>query len=115
MEDIDLDQLKVRDIPLLVSAFRGAQLATRMAYSERASLVAFLSRVFESHWSFDPKEPDFPVVCIHTPEGQMAWHIAPADVDFFDLLSAPDHYDGHSTKAKYDRLSRLTKADIVQE
>lgn len=80
---------------------------TKNAYRERAQLVAFLSRLFPSHWTVDPSSPSWPVVCIHSPEGQMCWHIAPEDSDLFRLPDGPAHYDGHSTEEKYLRLSLL--------
>lgn len=79
------------------------------AYSERARLVAFLSRVYPSHWAEDPESPGWPVICVHSPAGQLCWHIGPNDVHLFppDLDTRANDWDGHSTEEKYGRLARL--------
>jgi hypothetical protein len=78
-------------------------------YRERAHLVAHLARTHEAHWSVDPDEPDWPVICVHTPAGQLAWHIAASDLDLFPpgLPTRPSDWDGHSTAEKYTRLGEL--------
>jgi hypothetical protein len=79
-------------------------------YRERAHLVAFLAAAYNSTIGFtDPDEPDWAVVTIDTPEGQMAWHISPDDMDLFGHVSNyPDaRWDGHTTEEKYERLRAL--------
>lgn len=81
-------------------------------YRERAMLLAHLSTFHPSHLMVDAEgEAGFQtVVCIHTSEGQMGWHIADEDVDLFDhLWTRENHYDGHTTEDKYERLNRVTK------
>lgn len=79
------------------------------AYRERASLVAHLARTYDAHWAVDPAEPAWPVICIHTPAGQMAWHVGQGDVGLFpaDVPTRPTDWDGHTTDEKYARLARL--------
>lgn len=80
-------------------------------YRERAHLVAFLAATYDSTIGFtDPNEPDWAVVTISTPEGQMTWHISPDDMDLFGHVDDhPDaYYDGHTTEEKYERLRALT-------
>lgn len=80
-------------------------------YRERAHLVAFLAAAYDSTIGYtDPDEPDWAVVVIRTPEGQMTWHISPDDMDLFDHVERePEHvWDGHTTEEKYERLKALT-------
>lgn len=82
------------------------------AYRERARLVAHLASLHPSHIGpTDPAMPDWPVVIIETPAGQMSWHIAPRDVSLFAHVrpsSAVDRaWDGHSSEEKYERLQAL--------
>lgn len=84
------------------------------AYRERAFLVAHLAAIHPSRVAYsDPSTPEWLVVTIATPTGQMAWHIAPGDVDLFDGDATLDEssweWDGHSTDEKYSRLRELTK------
>lgn len=79
-------------------------------YRERARLVLFLTKIFVSYGGFtDPEEPDWLVVYVETPEGQLSWHISPDDLDLFGHLSlvTENSWDGHTTKEKYERLARL--------
>lgn len=79
-------------------------------YRERARLVSFLTKIFVSYCGFtDPEEPDWLVVYVETPEGQLSWHISPEDADLFGHLSmiTENRWDGHTTKEKYERLARL--------
>lgn len=80
-------------------------------YRERAQLVAHLASLYPSTIGVtDPTAPDWAVVLINTPVGQMSWHIARSDLDLFDHVPW-DHngeWDGHSTDEKYARLRELT-------
>jgi len=94
----------------------------RMAYRERAQLIAVLAAAYPAVLSTDAAEPDRPdVVYIRTLRGQMSWHLAAADAtEFFPHVPrvAPDHpsarWDGHTTPDKYARLQRLV-SDINSE
>lgn len=82
-------------------------------FRERAALVAFLTNIYPASIAYnDPDEPDWPVVYVETPEGQLSWHIHEDDLDLFngvDIRRGADApaWDGHSTDEKYQRLSRL--------
>jgi hypothetical protein len=84
-------------------------------YTERAVLVSFLCQLYPSVMSYnDPAEPDWAVVYIDTPAGQLSWHIAPKDVMLFAHISPPvdandrrARWDGHTTRQKYLRLGDL--------
>lgn len=79
-------------------------------YRERAFLTSYLSKQFPSRLSYsDPNEPDWAVLYVYTPEGQLSWHISPDDMDLFEHLAIVSgvEWDGHTTEEKYERLSRL--------
>lgn len=80
-------------------------------YTERAMLVAHLAARHESCFVQDSNEPDWPVVLIDLPTGQVSWHIAPDDVKYFPHVAwdLTKEWDGHSTEEKYQRLNALTK------
>jgi hypothetical protein len=97
----------------MLEGFRGGPTPTPLdaAYREGARLVAYLTRVHRAsaHWAVDPAEPDWPVICIHTPAGQMSWHVGRSDLELFpaDLPTRPSDWDGHTTEQKHARLARL--------
>lgn len=83
-------------------------------YRERAALVAFLASRFPAVIAYsDPAEPDWPVIYIDGPAGQMSWHLAKGDLPLFLHVPrvAPSdpraRWDGHSTPEKYQRLAAL--------
>jgi|GEM_PF-2435163 len=82
-------------------------------YRERAHLVANLASRYPAVIA-TTDEPDWPVIYIDTPTGQLSWHLAVADLDLFDHVTrvpASDpraRWDGHTTAEKYDRLDALT-------
>lgn len=84
---------------------------TDAVYRERAQLVAFMAAVYPS--VIMHPEPSWSLVYIETPEGQMSWHIAAADVDLFThvrrVTTADYVWDGHSTDEKYERLRKLVR------
>jgi hypothetical protein len=81
------------------------------AYGERAHLVAYLAACYPSAIDDgDDHDPDWPVIAITTPSGQMTWHIALGDLDAFDHIPGGSvEWDGHTTEEKYRRLARLTR------
>lgn len=85
----------------------------RALYRERAALVAYLAAVHPAAIGTDPAQPDWPVVYVDTPAGQMSWHISRDDLDLFPHVPAyrpAPEWDGHTTEQKYDRLRILTHA-----
>lgn len=80
-------------------------------YSERAHLVALLAALYPSTWNFsDPENPEWPVVYVQLPTGQASWHIDPVDWWMFGGVKKDPavQWDGHSTRAKYRRITALT-------
>lgn len=86
-------------------------------YRERARLVAHLASLYPSVLAYsDPAEPDWPVLTVNAPTGQMSWHISPDDLDLFghvEQVTDTDDprviWDGHTTEQKYDRLALLIR------
>ncbi|WP_143020280.1 hypothetical protein [Sinosporangium album] len=88
-------------------------------YSERSALVAHLAALHPSLISYnDPEEPEWPLVYIDTPEGQLSWHIAPSDLYLFAHVPIVGNdvavWDGHDTPEKYRRLRALTARNLTE-
>jgi len=84
----------------------------RLVYRERNQLVLLLTKIYPSHlskhtakeWEDDWRN----IVCIHTPKGQATWHIHDTEVNKFGhLMYRSDHWDGHTTNNKYNRLEKI--------
>lgn len=83
------------------------------AYRERARLVAHLASLYPSQIAHtDLEAPDWAVVTVEGPTGQMSWHVAPRDMDLFEHVERQNGlvlpWDGHTTEQKYERLRQLT-------
>lgn len=82
-------------------------------YRERAHLPAILAALYPAVISAnDPEEPDWPVVYIETPRGQMTWHLSQTDLDLFSCPHVAGNdpraqWDWHTTEEKYRRLQLL--------
>ncbi len=81
---------------------------TNDAYAERNRLVALLSKLFPGSLEVDPKEPDWPVVIIELPTGQVSWHVPKAQLEWFvHLPSGLFVWDGHTTDEKHRRIEAM--------
>jgi hypothetical protein len=82
------------------------------AYWERGQLVAYLSRQFDSHIINASGHDSWPIVCIHSPKGQLSWHIPSSELQYYVGLPVgrKSDWDGHTTEEKYARLWELTNA-----
>lgn len=87
------------------------QSAPSEAYFDRnqaAQLLAVLASA--AGWRVgvgsDPAEPNWPVLYVDTPEGQVSWHL-PKNELMVDLPSYDGEWDGHSVKEKRQRIARL--------
>ncbi|SDM76817.1 WDGH domain-containing protein [Streptomyces wuyuanensis] len=103
----------VEDVADVRDAMLRAEQERDGAYRERAQLVAHLASIYPSHIGYtDRSAPDWAVVIVQTPTGQMSWHVAPSDMDLFEHVprSRPGGpgWDGHTTEQKYKRLRALT-------
>lgn len=84
------------------------------AYKERNQLVAFVSKLYPSHLCRHPNDDKTWeatwrwIVCIHSPNGQLTWHIHDREKKLFKHLKIKkEHWDGHTTEQKYNRLARI--------
>lgn len=92
--------------------------ALNAAYRERAHLVAHLAASYPSTIGYhDPHEPDWAVVIIDLPTGQVSWHVSPQDMDLFTRVRHTEisTWDGHTTEEKYARLDAHTRALAQKE
>jgi hypothetical protein len=97
--------------------------AKNNAYWERNQLVAYLAKQYDSHMVRHPDsdkdwEDDWRyIICIHTPTGQMTWHIHDNDaIDTFGFVEVDptgEHWDGHTTSVKYNRLRTLAEQRAI--
>jgi hypothetical protein len=107
-----------RHVQLIVPDLERAEAERDGAYRERAHLVAHLAAIHPSHIGYtDPNAPDWAVVIIETPTGQMSWHIADRDMDLFGHVRPTNRicrgWDGHTTDEKYERLQALVRGEGV--
>jgi hypothetical protein len=103
------------DRHVLLAALQEATERVAVAYAER-NLVAQLAAYFAADgdwpvwWGVDPAEPEWPVLYIEGPTGQLSWHLPKAEAigtypDFGGHFAPPGpEWDGHSTETKDDRI-----------
>ena len=101
-------------------AEEGKQLedSKNQAYWERNQLLVLLSKIYPSHLCEHPDDDLYWdaewrwIVCIHIPNSQATWHIHDSEKHFFDHLEIKDaHWDGHTTKEKYERIKNIKNDD----
>lgn len=90
---------------------RQSSSALDAAYAERNAVVLAFAHMAElMGWAVgkavDEAEPDWPVLLIDTPAGQVSWHFQAHELPP-TVPTYPGEWDGHDTPEKYDRLSRL--------
>lgn len=86
---------------------------TDVVYRERHHVIAHLAAIYPAVMvlNADQDEPDWPVLFLELPTGQVSWHIAPADMDLFRHVPiGTTQWDGHDVAEKYRRLDEHTKA-----
>ena len=89
-----------------------------IVYRERHHLIAHLAAAYPSVLVYraDPDAPDWPVIFIDLPTGQVSWHINPEDLDLFEHVTVgTGTWDGHTTDEKYARLDAHTRALAQKE
>ena len=88
------------------------------AFYERNLLIATLARFWPSHLSLSKKHEEHKstdinrkwVVCIHSPAGQLAWHLTneEATSELFKWLEKRENdWDGHKSAEKPERLLQV--------
>lgn len=94
--------------------------ADRELYRERAHLVAVLTAHYPARLACnDHTEPGLSVLYLHTPAGQVSYHVAPDDLDLFEHVPYADGdrsvfavWDGHSKAEALDRLRTLAAPNL---
>lgn len=84
-------------------------------YEERDLLVRALSLLYPSHLMRHHSARNLkPVVCIHTPAGQLAWTLMGGDDEararYRHLEWRDNDWDGHKTSDRIERLTALHAA-----
>lgn len=83
------------------------------AYAQRNMLVGALSKLFPAWVSTDPSEPNWPVVMIELPTGQISFHVTRKErYSVFahlgtDLPGNCSGWDGHDDAEKWRRICVL--------
>lgn len=109
-----------KNAKLFNERLEAAQLIIQQAYSERNALVCVLSKLWPSHLCEHPVDPKWDkewlwVVCIHSPVGQLSWHIHISELEnFAHLKRKANDWDGHTTEEKYKRLAELQPSITIQ-
>jgi len=84
-------------------------------YDERNRVVAALAALaMHLGWQAGVRQdedgdPEWPVVLIDTPKGQVSWHVRRTQLQLFHFL--PEYgkpWDGHTTEDKYERIAALS-------
>ena len=78
------------------------------AYYDRnqaAMLAAKLATLWgiKVGWRLDPSEPEWPVLSIELPTGQVSWHIPEAEAANLQLPNQTE-WDGHTVEEKRKRI-----------
>jgi len=84
-----------------------------ITYRERHHLIAHLAAIYPAVMVLNADEdaPDWPVIYITLPTGQVSWHIAPHDMDLFHHVPiGTAGWDRHDVMEKYRRLDAHTQA-----
>ena len=84
-------------------------------FRERHHLVAHLAALYPSVMvlNADPDAPDWPVIYITLPTGQVSWHISPGDMDLFRHVRVGSaEWDGHDVVEKYRRLDEVCRTGL---
>jgi hypothetical protein len=82
------------------------------AYFDRNQLaLAFARLAFEKGWpagvKADPADPDWPVLYVDTPFGQVSWHLPAAELAPYVFRPYEGTWDGHDVEEKRRRLAAL--------
>jgi hypothetical protein len=83
------------------------------AYIDRNLAVQLLAKLAEEKGYAvglrkDPEEPEWPVLMIDLPTGQVSWHLPAAEV-VGKWSEYPDGWDGHTTEEKRERIRRFVE------
>lgn len=82
------------------------------AYFDRnQAVMAFARLAMEKKWKtgirVDPEEPDWPILYVKTPQGQVSWHLPVSEIDLNEWPVFGEEWDGHSLEDKRQRMAQL--------
>ena len=80
------------------------------AYREVNELASALASLFPSWVGVDPSEPDWPVLYVQLPTGQVSWHIGKDDADLIEGIAREGSaWEGHTREDRSARLQALVE------
>ena len=79
------------------------------AYFDRNLLaLAFARMALDRGWTAgvrtDPDDPDWPILYVDTPHGQVSWHLPAREFDLSAWPAYPGTWDGHDLEEKRRRI-----------
>lgn len=89
------------------------------AYFDRNQLALAFARLAQARgWrvgiGVDPAEPDWPVLYVDTPEGQVSWHLKKDEVEVAAWPAYAGKWDEHDVATKRARLARLVAVALPE-
>lgn len=88
-------------------------------FTERTRLLAFFTTMNPAVIAYNDKDtPEWPVLYVKTPTGQMTWHIAAHDMHLLNhvpIVAKDDEraqWDGHTSEEKYKRLQETVEISV---
>lgn len=89
-------------------------------YSQRNRVVCLAAKLAMLHCMktglrYDPEQPEWPVVMIDLPNGQVSWHISRRDYKFYFgfLHEYVGEWDGHDMVEKHKRICDFASTDFT--
>jgi hypothetical protein len=84
------------------------------AYFDRNQAAMALAKLAQTHgmkvgWHFDKNEPDWPVLIIDLPTGQVLWHL-PKEEAIGNFPVYDKAWDGHDLEEKRQRMEAFITA-----
>lgn len=100
-------RIVLADTAAAADAYR--QQVVAPVYAERNRLVAALSHLFPTNIGLDPNEPEWPVILIESPAGQISWHITLDERHslFAHIYDESGKWDGHDDAEKWRRVAAI--------
>ena len=88
------------------------------AYFDRNLAVMALARLAQTHGfrvglRRDPEEPDWPVLMVDLPTGQVSWHLPPGEL--VGDWPVYQEWDGHTLEEKQQRISRFLLTPVAAD
>jgi hypothetical protein len=83
------------------------------AYFDRNQAALVLAKLAQElgmtvGWHVDPEEPDWLVLMVDLPTGQVSWHF-PKDEVVVEFPVYPGEWDGHDLETKRQRIKAFVK------